>query len=106
MPLTNEQTLMDSQIDQFRRDGFVAMRQLFSADEVSEIRDTFMDANRDGPVPGLSEIKEYKADDPLSRYPRMMHPHRHPELPVGPIAVRYMLHPRLHVALRTLMNEE
>jgi phytanoyl-CoA hydroxylase len=99
--------LTELQLAQFRDDGFITLPRLFGAADVNRIREAFMDANRQGPVLGLSEIKdEYKPEDPLSRYPRMMHPHRHPELAVGPIAMQYMLHPRLHAVLKALMGEE
>lgn len=104
-----------AQIDQFHDDGFVIAEQLYDAAEVAEIRDTFMETNRDGPVEGLSEIKRsrtdgsfgaYAANDPLSFYPRMMHPHKHPDKPVGPLSMRYMTHPRLRPLLASLFGEE
>ena len=99
------------QLAAFRRDGFVVARQFLSPAEVAEIRETFMTQAADGPVDGLSEIRHgktanYDSSDPLARYPRMMHPHRHAELPVGPLAMRYMLHPRLYPLLRALFGEE
>jgi hypothetical protein len=99
----------------FRRDGFIAVRQLFAPDEVGEIRDTFMDQARHGPVPGLSETRQtlhrgetaaYAPSDPLGRYPRMLHPHKHMDKPVGPVAMKYMLHPRLAPILAALLAEE
>src|SRR6185503_187519 len=40
-----------------------------------------------------------------SFYPRMMHPHKHPELPlVGPLAMRYMLDERVGAILRELFD--
>lgn len=99
--------LTDAQIEQFHRDGFLLVRGLFSPEEVAEIRESFMQLNAQGPVPGISEINpNYKPDDPLAFYPRMMHPHRHPELPVGPLAMRYMLDERIGEALNALFGEE
>ncbi len=74
-----------------------------------------MAANRDGPVEGLSEIRRrkvdgavggYDASDPLAFYPRMMHPHKHVDKPIGPLAMRYMIHPRLKPILAALFAEE
>jgi ectoine hydroxylase-related dioxygenase (phytanoyl-CoA dioxygenase family) len=71
-----------------------------------------MDQAKNGPVEGLSEIKRhpdaegYDRNDPLAFYPRMMHPHQHPELPVGPVAERYMLNVQLHPFLKELLNAE
>ncbi len=105
-----ERTLTDEQHAQFERDGYLVVRQLFSPAEVAEIRNSFMAQNADGPVPGLSEIRAgrdgYSPDDPLSFYPRMMQPHLREDLPVGPLSMRYMLHPRLHPVLAELFGEE
>lgn len=69
-----------------------------------------MDANAEGPVEGLSEIRRgvngYSTDDPLSFYPRMMQPHKHPDKAVGALALRYMLNQRYHDVLAALMGEE
>ena len=103
------------QVAKFRRDGFIAVRQLFTPLEIAEIRDTFMEAARNGPVEGLSEGKQslnrggtaqYAPSDPLSVYPRMMHPHKHPDKPVGPLSMRYMLHPKLEGILAALLGED
>ncbi len=107
MAVTMNRALSDEQVAQFERDGFLILRQFFSPEEVAEIRDTFTELNANGPIPGLSEIKaEYRPEDPLSFYPRMMHPHRHPELPVGPLSMRYLLDRRIHDVLYDLFAEE
>jgi ectoine hydroxylase-related dioxygenase (phytanoyl-CoA dioxygenase family) len=99
----------------FARDGFVVARSLLSRDEALAIRDIFMDQNRDGPVEGLSEIRVKLADgskgtddkaDPLAFYPRMMHPLKHPDLAVGPVAMRYMLDSRIERILIELMGDD
>lgn len=96
----------------FERDGYVVVRALFSQQDIDAIRSTFMTQAKDGPVEGLSEIRRradgptYDPSDPLAFYPRMMHPHRHPELAVGPVAMKYMMHPSLHPILRDIMGEE
>jgi ectoine hydroxylase-related dioxygenase (phytanoyl-CoA dioxygenase family) len=103
-----EDDITDPQMQQFDADGYVVKRQLFSQDEIDTIRDTFMSANANGPVPGLPEPRseDYDSSDPLAFYPRMMHPHRHPELPVGALAKRYMLDQRLYGVLKGLFGEE
>jgi phytanoyl-CoA hydroxylase len=94
---------------QFHRDGYVVIPSVFTEAEIAEIKDTFMAANANGPVEGLSEGtwggKNYDSTDPLAFYPRMMHPHRHPDKPVGQIAMRYMLDARVQTILAALMNE-
>lgn len=107
MPPVAERALSAEQITQFQRDGYLVVRGLFSPEEVAEIRESFMKQNENGPIPGMSETSpNYTPDDPLSFYPRMMHPHRHPELPVGPLAIRYMLDTRVGAVLRDLFDEE
>lgn len=106
MALTTEQK------QQFERDGFLAMRGLFGHDEIEAIRETFMAQAEDGPVPGLSDVPKARegapaaAKDPLARYPRMMHPHKHLDKPVGPLALRYMRDPRLKAILAELFGED
>jgi phytanoyl-CoA hydroxylase len=95
----------------FHRDGFVVVPGLFSPDDVESIKTTFMAQNADGPVEGLSEIRRggkdgYSESDPLAFYPRMMHPHKHPDKLVGLVAMRYMLDHRVKEFLRLLMGEE
>jgi ectoine hydroxylase-related dioxygenase (phytanoyl-CoA dioxygenase family) len=104
--------LSDAHRAKFVRDGFVAVRGLFSADDIATIRSTFMDAAREGPVLGLSDVPKTRQDavkassDPLALYPRMMNPHRHADKAVGPLAMRYMRDPRLRIILAELLGEE
>lgn len=111
MALTTTRALTDGQRLQFERDGFFIARGLFSEDEVAAIRETFMTQAKDGPVAGMSEIKHggqggYDSSDPLAFYPRMMMPHLHSELPVGPVAHDFMLHPRLEPFLREMLDDD
>ena len=59
---TNE--LSDAQRTQFVRNGFIAMRGLFSADEIDDIRSTFMETAKDGPVSGLSDVPKAREGAP------------------------------------------
>ena len=115
MTLPMDRPTSETMASEFARDGFTVARGLFSASEVATIRDAFMEANQDGPVEGLSETRRKRADgtegaydasDPLLFYPRMMHPHRHPDRLVGRIARHYMLDARLKPILEDCMGEE
>jgi len=92
----------------FAGNGYAVARQLFSPAEIAEIREAFMAQAAEGPVEGLSDghHKTLDASDPLAFYPRMMHPHRHPNKPVGPLSMRYMLDTRLGQMLEAIMGEE
>lgn len=101
--------LNEADVKRFSEDGFLILRGLLSADEVRDIRDTFMAIAMNGPVAGLSDYSAKSGQssaDPLARYPRMMHPHRHMDKPVGPLATRYMLDARIGMVLADLMREE
>ena len=94
----------------FHQNGFVIAPQIFTDAEVAKIRESFMAQNAYGPVEGLSEIRRggpdaYDPGDPLRFYPRMMHPHKHPDKPVGPVARRCMLDSRVEAILAALMGE-
>ena len=92
--------LTPDDVRQYERDGYFVARGLFSPDEVAEIRDTFMAQAKDGPIPGLSDMHAtFGPGDPLAHYPRMMHPHRHMDKPVGPLATRHLLDARVHAVL-------
>lgn len=103
--------LPETHLQQFEQDGYLIARGLLNPAQVEEIRDTFMAMAKDGPVEGLSEFRHsgrdaYGGSDPLARYPRMMFPHRHLDKPVGPVARKYMLDPRIGAILAELMGEE
>jgi phytanoyl-CoA hydroxylase len=114
MTMKAESMLTAGERAAFRHDGFVVAHGLLSRQEAAVIRDTFMEQNKDGPVAGLSEVKvtrydgsegQYDRADPLAFYPRMIHPHIHPDLAVGPLAMRYMLDSRFEGILTELMGE-
>lgn len=99
--------LTESQFADYQRDGYIILRGLLSADEAAAIRDAFMDQAKDGPVEGLSDTSRLLgANDPLSRYPRMMHPHLHHDKPVGALAMQYMLDRRIEDVLWDLFGEQ
>ena len=95
------------QVENYHQKGFLLLRGFFTEAEVAEIREAFMEQGKDGPVLNLSDtIPNASPQDPLARYPRMLHPHRHPELSVGGISMRYLLDARMEVVLRALFEEE
>jgi ectoine hydroxylase-related dioxygenase (phytanoyl-CoA dioxygenase family) len=95
----------------YQRDGYCIARGLLSGQEAADIREVFTRYGQTGPIEGLSETRRgtsgaYDPSDPLAKFPRMMHPHRHPDKPVGPVAMKYMLDRRLGKVLRALLEDE
>ncbi|HYE06319.1 MAG TPA: phytanoyl-CoA dioxygenase family protein [Planctomycetota bacterium] len=95
-----------SQVVCYRENGFAIARGLFSAEEVAALRDTFTDLGRNGPVKDLSDGGGGPSDDPLTHWPRMMHPHRHTHQPWGRLALERTLDPRVAAWLVRLTGEE
>src|SRR5262245_34209835 len=85
--------------DDFARDGYAIARRLFTSVELAELKAEFEQLHARGSIPDCFDVVP-GAQDPLDRYPRMMHPHR-----VSDLAMHYMLHPRLEPILRELMGE-
>jgi phytanoyl-CoA hydroxylase len=97
------ETLSPEQIEQFHEDGYLVIRGMFSPQEVSELRDTFMRLHAEAPIGDYYKhaTVEEAAGDPLKLYPRVMHPHRFNDL-----SMRWMLDPRIAAALTDLFGEE
>ncbi len=99
--------LSTDQHSHFQRDGYLIVRELFGREEIDHIRKVFTTAMDNGPIEGLNKIDRIPdKNDPLARWPRMLHPHLHDDKPVGPLAMKYMLDERLHNVLRELFGEE
>ena len=84
----------------FERDGFALVRGLFSPYEVSEIKETFERLHAEQ-MPTLMEDNIKDPNDPLAKYPRILHPHR-----FNQVALHYLLHPSVRECLHTLLGEE
>jgi len=83
----------------FDEQGYLIARSLFSRGETESLRDHFMRLRESGPHPGDVVGVEPTANDPLKRYPRMIHMHRWDE-----VARDWLLEPRLARALTTLLD--
>jgi len=93
--------LSAEQMEQFEKEGYLIVKGLFKGSELAEITETFDEIGR-GRVPGYFEPDlEAGREDPLKRYPRVMHPHR-----FNDVAKKYMLHPPVMAVLRDLYGEE
>lgn len=91
----------------YQRDGFHIGRGLFTTDEVAALRDAAMTQVGLGPVAGLYDgYHHFGNADPLSRYPRMLMPHRHNGLEIGRLSERHLFDPRLQPWLAGFLGEE
>ncbi|MBW5448248.1 phytanoyl-CoA dioxygenase family protein [Cohnella sp. CFH 77786] len=95
------QALTPEQLQQFETEGYLIVQRVFRPEEIEEIRATFDEIGQTA-VPGFFEpVMDADTDDPLKRYPRVMHPHR-----FHPVAKKYMLHPGVLAILNELYGEE
>jgi len=89
------------ELDQFERDGYAILRNLFPPEELTPLAEYFHGEAVAGNVVENFWNPNPMADDPLERFPRVMHPHRYHEL-----SKTILLDSRLEVALRALLHEE
>jgi phytanoyl-CoA hydroxylase len=83
----------------FAEQGYVVTRSLFDPRETSSLRDHFVRLREAGRYPGDVVGVEPDSDDPLKRYPRMIHMHRW-----DAIALDWLLDPRLARSLSSLLG--
>ncbi|RTE04385.1 phytanoyl-CoA dioxygenase family protein [Paenibacillus whitsoniae] len=95
------QRLTPEQKAHFDTEGYLIIPGLFSPEHLSDIETTF-EAISTQTIPGHFEPKlDGHSEDPLKRYPRVMHPHRFNET-----AKAYMLHQPVLEVLGDLYGEE
>lgn len=88
-------------IDQFQQNGYVVARGLFSEAEVIRYREHFMALRAAGSYPGDSAGVDIGSNDPLKRYPRMIHMHRWDQL-----SLDWMIDARIGRWLTALLDWE
>lgn len=82
--------------------GVVQVRGLISRAEIERIRDVFTEqVERDN---SFGHDDHVPSDDVLRRYPRFVHPHRHPEIEAGRIARELMLDARIFNVVESLVG--
>lgn len=95
------QSLTNAQKEQFDREGYIIIKALFSPADISIIEETFEEISHQK-VPGYFDPNlDEDVDDPLKRYPRVMHPHK-----FNATAKKYMLHQPVLSVLADLYGEE
>ena len=83
----------------FDEHGYLVARSLFDAQEAAFLRDHFMRLREAGSYPGDVVGVDPDSDDPLKRYPRMIHMHRW-----DAIGLDWLLEPRLAHSLSSLLG--
>lgn len=87
---------------QFYKDnGYVVVRGMFGREEVERLREHYMELRAQGAHPGDLTGVNPKSDDPLLRYPRMIHMHYWDEA-----SMQWLLDARLNEALTGLLGAE
>jgi len=94
--------MIDSkQLETFQRDGYVVAPSLFSKAETETLRDHFMRLREAGSYPGDTAGVDIGSNDPLKRYPRMIHMHRWDN-----VSLRWMIDSRLNECMTALLGRE
>ncbi len=93
--------LSREQVEQYHRDGYVVARGLFSKQEAEFYIDHYMRLRESGSYPGDFGGVDPKSNDPLKRYPRMIHMHRWDE-----VSLKWMIDPRLNACMTALLGKE
>ncbi len=86
---------------EFNRHGYTVARGLFSADEVARYRDYYTELREAGSYPGDHAGVDLTSDDPLKRYPRMIHMHRWDD-----VSLQWLIDPRINHWLTGLLGAE
>lgn len=93
--------LTDEHKQFYEENGYTVVRGLFSPEEVARYRDHFMTLRKHGSYPGDLAGVDTQSNDPLKRYPRMIHMHRWDEL-----SLQWVLEERLNRCLTGLLGRE
>jgi phytanoyl-CoA hydroxylase len=87
---------------QYHVEGVVQVAAVLTSTEVEEIRDAFMAQMAADKSIGFDD--GVRGGDPLARFPRIVHPHRHRDLPIGELSSRLMLDRRIWSIVEELIG--
>ncbi|MCA9743202.1 MAG: phytanoyl-CoA dioxygenase family protein [Deferribacteres bacterium] len=98
----NSQTVVEEKyISQIRADGYTIVRGLFSTHEVEQFLEHFMALRASGALPDDWSGIEAGENDPLKKFPRMIHMHRWDQL-----SLDWLLDPRIAAHLEAFLKEK
>ncbi|HYT51736.1 MAG TPA: phytanoyl-CoA dioxygenase family protein [Gaiellaceae bacterium] len=83
----------------FDEQGYLVARGLFDAEQAAFLREHFMRLREAGAYPGDVVGVDPSSDDPLKKYPRMIHMHRW-----DAVALDWLIEPRLAQSLASLLG--
>ena len=87
--MTTAAPVSAQELARWRTDGFLIVRGLWERDEIAACAERFAEMTAAGtPIPGHWD-PDPDSSDPLTRCPRIMHPHR-----LDALALRMLLNPR------------
>ena len=93
--------VLDNQVSQFKAEGYAVVPQLFSSDEVASYIKHFMNMRHNGSYPGDFAGVDPASNDPLKRYPRLIHMHRWDE-----VSLQWMISHRLNQCMTAMLGRE
>lgn len=85
----------------YQKSGYLLVKALFSSDEVESYKQHFMRLREEGAKPGDFSGVDQTSNDPLKRYPRMIHMHRWDS-----VSLRWMVDSRLNEVMTSLLGRE
>ena len=93
---------MPVDVQGFQDQGHVTVSGLFSDEDLTRLRQHYMDMRHSGSYPGdFSGVDMFNNSDPLKRYPRLIHMHRWDQT-----SLDWMLDARLAAVFRQLLGKE
>ncbi len=101
-PASTGTALAPEQLAFFQREGYLIVRQMLTASEVTALANHFAAlVNNEWTAPPELWQPNPAAEDVLERFPRVMQPHRY-----DAVSRHNLLHPRVGVILKELLGEE
>jgi len=88
-------------VEQFELNGYTLAKGLFTQEEVAKYRDHYMTLRAAGSYPGDTAGVDVSSNDPLKRYPRMIHMHRWDE-----VSLQWLLDDRINNWLTSITGIE
>ena len=93
---------MPVDVQGFQDQGHVTVSGLFSDEDLTRLRQHYMDMRHSGSYPGdFSGVDMFNNSDPLKRYPRLIHMHRWDQT-----SLDWLLDARLAAVFRQLLGKE